>query len=216
MLKLYGANLSSPSNKVRFALHVLGVEYEYVQVKLRDGEHRKEEFLKLNPVGKIPVIDDEGFVLFESNAIIKYLARKHCPALYPDELKTRAVIDQWMDYVSLHVGAAYNRVVFNRVFAPVIGAPVDEQSLKDGLAFLERFLPIIDRQLGKHKYLTGEELTVADINLLATLDPSEVAEVDLGLYENIGRWRGALQGEEFYTKCHSSYGKALERMMSQR
>ena len=81
MLKIYGADLSSPANKVRFAANALGLEYEYIQVKLRDGEHKKSEFLKINPVGKIPVIDDDGFVLFESGAIAKYLCVKHNSAL---------------------------------------------------------------------------------------------------------------------------------------
>jgi len=77
MLKIYGADLSAPANKVRFVANYLGLEYDYVQIKIREGEHRAEQFLKLNPVGKIPVIDDDGFTLYESNAICKYLCDKY-------------------------------------------------------------------------------------------------------------------------------------------
>ena len=85
MLKIYGANLSGPANKVRFTANYLGLDYEYVQVKIREGEHRHPEFLAINPVGKIPAMDDDGFVLFESSAIVRYLAEKHDSDLYPKD-----------------------------------------------------------------------------------------------------------------------------------
>ena len=77
MLKIYGADLSGPANKVRFVANYLGLKYDYVVVKLREGEHQKPEFLKINPIGKIPAIEDDGFTLFESNAICRYLADKN-------------------------------------------------------------------------------------------------------------------------------------------
>ena len=76
MLKIYGADLSPPSNKVRFVANELGLDYEYNSVNLVSGENQSEGHLKLHPGGKVPVIDDDGFVLFESNAIIRYLAAK--------------------------------------------------------------------------------------------------------------------------------------------
>src|SRR3989338_8931270 len=140
MLKIYGSDLSSPANKVRFVANHLGIKYEYIKVNLRAGEHLKPEFLKVNPVGKVPAIDDGGFCLFESSAIIRYLADKNNSAVYPKELKARAVVDEWMDFGSMHVGAALSKVTYNRLFAPMRGTPVDENSIKEGLGFLERFL----------------------------------------------------------------------------
>ena len=64
MLKIYGADLSAPANKVRMTANALGIEYEYIRVSIRDGENRTEEYLKMHPAGKVPVIDDDGFVLF--------------------------------------------------------------------------------------------------------------------------------------------------------
>ena len=212
MLKVYGADLSTYSNKVRFTANALNLEYEYVKVSLRDGENRKPEYLGLHPAGKIPVIDDAGFVLFESNAIIKYLTTKHGSELYPKDLKTRALIDQWIDFVTLHVGGAIDRIVFNRVFAPRIGAPVDERSAKTGTAFLNRFLPIVDKQLNKNTYLVGEKMTIGDINLLATLDSCEVAHIKLSSHESIVRLRDQLKGRDFYTKCHLCYEDVFRRV----
>ena len=76
MLIIYGADLSTPANKVRFVANALGLEYEYHRISLRDKEGQTEEYKRVHPAGKIPAIDDDGFVLFESNAIIRYLADK--------------------------------------------------------------------------------------------------------------------------------------------
>lgn len=214
MLKLYGSNLSSPSNKVRFVANHLGLKYEYVLVNLRTGEQLKAEFIKINPVGKIPAIDDDGFYLFESNAIIRYLADKNNSPLYPKPLKERAVVDEWMDFGSMHVGMAVSKVTYNRLFAPMRGQPVDENSIKEGLGFLDRFLPVVDGQLAKGKYLTGNALTLADFNMLAVLDPAEASHIDITKYTNIVRWRNALRKESFYTKCHSTYEEAIKNLMA--
>ena len=214
MLKLYGADLSSPSNKVRFVANSLGLEYEYIQVKLRDGEHRKPEFLKINPVGKIPVIDDDGFILFESGAIVKYLCVKHNSALYPKNLRKQALVDQWSDFATIHIGGAMSKVLFNRIFFQFAKVAKDERSLEDGLNFLKRFLPIVDNHLKDNPYMTGKDFSLADIVLLANLDPAEVADVDLKPYGNIVKWRDALKKKEFYTKCYQEYGEALKQMKS--
>ncbi len=214
MLKIYGSDLSAPSNKVRFTANYLGLQYEYVKVDLRSGDHMKPEYKKLHPANKVPSIDDDGFVLFESNAIIRYLADKKGSPLYPKGLKERGLVDQWIDFGSMHVGAALMKVVYNRIFAPLRGIPIDENSLKEGLSFLDRFLPVVDEQLSRHTYLVGENFTLADINLLALMDPCEPAQVDISKYKNLTRWRNALRKESFYTKCHPDYTHVLQSLQT--
>lgn len=216
MLKIYGADLSAPANKIRLVANALDLEYEYIRVSIRDGENRTEEFLKLHPAGKVPVMDDDGFILFESDAIVKYLASKNHSPLYPEDKKQRAVIDQWIDFTTIHVGGAMGRVLFNRVFAPFAKVAADERSLSDGQKFLNRFLPVIDQQLAKDSYLAGENFSLADIVLLATLDPAEVAKVNLSQYARIVKWRDELKQKDFYTKCHKEYGEPLKQMTASR
>lgn len=211
MLTIYGSDLSSPANKVRFVANYLGLKYEYKRIDLAAGEHRKPEFLKLNPVGKVPFIDDEGFVLSESGAIIKYLAVKAGSSIYPQGLKERALADQEIDFITLHVGMAAQKVVYNRIFAPRRNVPVDQASLEEGQTFLKRFLPIVDTQLAKSPYLCGNALTIADFTLLATLDPSELAGIDLAPYTYINKWRENLRKQSFYTQCYKEYGESLRQ-----
>ena len=209
MLKIYGADLSPPSCKVRFVANALGLKYEYRKVDLVKGENRSDAHVRLHPAGKVPVIDDDGFVLFESNAIIRYLAAQQESPLYPTGAKQRALVDQWSDFASHHVGTAMGRVLFNRAFAPFLKQEVDERAVSENLAFLDRFLPVVDAPLKEQRYLAGGELSLADFSLLSALDPAEVAQVDLSGYLNISRWRKDLTGRDFYLKCHKSYGDAL-------
>jgi len=211
MLIIYGSDLSGPANKVRMTANYLGLKYEYKKIDLRGGEQKKPEFLKINPAGKIPAIDDDGFLLFESGAIIKYLSDKNKSALYPHGLKERAAVDQWLDFITLHVGGAMQKITYNRVFAQRIGVAVDENSLKEGQAFLARFLPVVEEQLSKNPCIVGKQLTLADIALLTILDPAEVSGVDLSPYPQIMKWRNNLRAQDFYTACHKEYGESLKQ-----
>jgi len=179
MLTIYGFDISSPSNKVRFAANAMGLKYEYKQVNLLAGEQKFPEFLKLNPIGRVPAIDDNGFKAFESAAIIKYLADKNNSPLYPKDLQKRTTVDQWIDFANIHVATALARVTFNRVM---------------------------------YKFLAGNTMTLADINLLAVLDPAELSSVDLSIYPSISNWRKNLRTQSFYTKCHNSLEEVFQAM----
>lgn len=209
MLKIYGTDPSSPVNAVRMCANALGLEYEYIQVNMSEGEHKSEKYLALNPVGKVPAIDDDGFTVFESAAIMKYLCRKNGANYYPQDLLKQAIVDQWLSFVCVHIYMALARVLFNKVVGLLIGAPVDEQSLKTGYEFLARFLPVIEGQLKKTKYLAGDELSIADFALLANVDPAEVVELDLTPYPKLSAWRENLQAQGFYQKVHKFYGESL-------
>jgi len=214
MLKIYGADLSAPANKVRMTANALDLEYDYIRVDIRGGENRTGQYLRLHPAGKVPVIDDNGFILFESNAIIKYLAAREVSPLYSDNIKERANVDQWIDFITFHVGGAMGKVLFNRVFASFAKVPVDDRSLEDGIKFMGRFLPVIERQLAGNKNVAGEKVTLADIALLATIDPAEVAGISLAGYGHTLEWRQGLMKKDFYTKCHTSYETALKNMLA--
>jgi len=212
MLTIYGFDFSSPCNKVRFAANAMGLNYEYKQVNLLAGEQKSPEFLKLNPIGRVPAIDDNGFKAFESAAIIKYLADKNNSPLYPKDLQKRTIVDQWIDFANIHVAAALARVTFNRVMYKMLNVEKDERSLNDGIKFLGQFLPILEKQLKENKYLAGDTMTLADINLLADLDPIELSSVDLSAYPSLVSWRKNLKTQSFYTKCHSSLEEVFQAM----
>jgi glutathione S-transferase len=210
MLTIYGSDLSGPAIKVRLTASLLGIDHKWQTLNMREGEHKQEWFLKINPVGKIPAIDDDGFRLFESNAICRYLCDKQASALYPKDVKKRAAVDQWIDYASFHIGANFIPVVYNRLFAPLRGMPVNEKAITDGLEFLKQYFPIIEKQLTQHKYIVSQEISLADVILLAILEPAEMAKIDLSVYPKLTAWRGELKKQSFYTNCYKEYGEMLK------
>ena len=209
MIKIYGSEISNNVNKVRFTANALGLDYELNRVNLLEGEQRTEDFLRLNPIGKVPVMQDGDFTMFESMAISKYLAEKEHSSLYPRDLQQRAIVNQWIDFCDIHVQAALNRVIFNRLIAPQVGAEVDQNSLNFGLEMLDRYFPILDQQLGNSSHLAGNDLTLADINLVAILDPAEVSGIDFSAHQNLQSWFQKMKQQEFYTKCHNDYKDTL-------
>ena len=201
MLKIYGNKKSGPCNKVQYIAKLVGIEYEFKEMDFQK-DLKTEEYLKIHPAGKIPAIDDDGFILFESGAICEYLCEKKENSLLPKDLKKRALVKQWMDFSNLHIGTAVGKVFFNRVVAERMKMSVNEQSLKEGLTFLDRFLPIIDNQLSKNKYLALDEISLADITLLSNLGYAEMADIDLTKYKAISKWMKNLKDMDFYKKVH--------------
>ena len=215
MIKLYGLGLSFNVSKVRYCLNHLNLKYEWVQTNPITGENRSPEYLSLSPTGKVPAIEIDGFRLFESNAINRYLAVTHNSPLYPQDAQKRAVIDAWMDYASIHVGHAVGRVLFNRVFAPMTGQKADEESVKVGIEFLDKYFPVLEKQLSQNPYLAGRDMSLADINLLAILDPCELAQIKtIDKYPSLKKWRAGLKAQPFYQKCYKDYTQFVMEAMN--
>jgi len=207
MLTIYYSPLSSAANRVRLCAEAIGLDYDVVAVDLGRGEQHADDYLAINPFGKVPAIDDDGFYLFESNAIMKYLCCKSNSSLYPHTCDGQAIVDQWCDFAGSLLGPAYGRVVFNRLLAPQTGARVDEGSLADGRRFIDRYLPVVDARLATHDYLAGPSLTIADLAVLATLEPSEACGIELSGFSALYRWRERLRAEPFY---RAVYGDSSE------
>jgi len=214
MIKLYGMGVSFNVSKVRYCLNLLNLNYDWVETNLMAGENQTPEFLSISPTGKIPAVDIDGFKLFESNAIIRYLAAVNNSSIYPLDPKKMAVIDAWMDYVSIHVAHAMGRVLFNRIFAPMTNQKVDPESLRVGLEFLDKYFPVLEKQLAKNIFLAGREFSLADINLLAVLDPCELAQINIDRFPWLKKWRAGLKSQPFYQKCYKDYTEFVQETMS--
>ncbi len=205
VLTLYGTPLSSPANKIRFLLNRLGIQYEYKTINLAARQQKTPEFLKINPYGKVPALDDNGFKLAESGTILRYLANKYPSSLYPQKLEERAIVEQWMDFAANHIGIATSKVMYNTFFHQLAGVSKDERSLKEGFLWLNAYLPILEQQLSQYTYIASSELSIADFGLLAALDVIDLIKVDLSPYPYLQAWRQKLMQERFYQACHSSY-----------
>ncbi len=210
MLNIYGHFLSMPSNKVRLCVSYLGLPHEYHHVDLQKGEHMEPSYLKINPAGRVPAIEDDGFLLSQSDAICKYMCALSGPSsFYPEDIQAQAKINQWTDFATQHVLHAMSRLFFNRVVASLVGAEVDEASIKVGEDMLKRDLPLFEAALKDNEYVAGDKITLADITLTAALEPCEMVQFDLSPYPALTKWRTALMAREFYKRVHTKFAAEM-------
>ena len=209
-MKIYGHFFSAPANQVRLTASALGVDHDYQHVDLQQGEQKSPEYLAINPYGKVPALDDDGFRLAESNAISRYLACKANCDLYPSDVKQRATIDQWMDYSAHHVRGNMAKILFNKVLAPMIGAEPDERSMKEGEEFLNNAMQVVDSKLGENAYIAGDNLSIADTALMAAMEPFEMIGYDVSKYENVATWRQKNMESDWYKNVHDHYAAEMQ------
>jgi len=209
MIKLYYHPISFPSLSPVFAAEAMGIDYEKDVIDLQTGQQSSPEYLAINPYGRVPAMADGDYNMAESASIMRYMARKSGSDFYPDDIQKQGEIDQWIDFVNHHVRSAVARVQFNRFVAPMVGAEVDESSVQTGLQFLERNLPIIETQLSNQAFLCGDKMTLADISLVAALEPENTAKLDLSPYPTLTKWLEARRSEKFYTNVHTHFGAEM-------
>jgi glutathione S-transferase len=165
MLKIWGRKNSSNVRKALWIAQELGVPYETQEAGGAFGLVDGPEYRAKNPNGRVPMIEDGDFVLWESNAIVRYLAARHAPdsALYPSDPQARAAADKWMDWTTSTFADA-----FRPVFWGVLRTPVEQQDwvqINGAIKTLHSLLIVVDEALASQPYLSGAEFGMGDIPL---------------------------------------------------
>ena len=162
MLKVWGRANSSNLKKVTWMCAEIGLPYERIDAGMAFGVVNTPEYRKLNPNGLVPTIDDEGFILWESNAIVRYLSAKHAAGtLWPADLKVRADADRWMDWCTSMLGPAFLPVFWNLVRTPVEQRNMKE--IEDGSNKTGEVLARLDTALAGRNFIAGDRFTMGDI-----------------------------------------------------
>jgi glutathione S-transferase len=161
----------------------LGLDYEHVPIEIGAAGARQPEYLAINPNGRLPAIDDDGFVLWESLAITLYLAKKH-GRLYPTTLEGEAKAWQWSLWSVQEVDRGVNIWSLHAVRLPPEDR--DSQRLNEALKVIAAPFKVLDRALAARPYLLGDEFTVADLNVAAVI--SRAIEMDLAATPHVGDW----------------------------
>lgn len=177
MLELYHHPLSTFSRRVRIALLEKGLDHQDTIVDMPNGEHRGEDYLALNPYGRVPTLVEDDFVLYESTAILAYLeGRNPEPALVPAGLRERARVAMHMKLCDLELTPHVGRIIFPKRFLP------EEQWPREAFAkareHIERHLAILARQLEGRDYLVAERFTLAEVCYAPFLEFLEMTEVE--------------------------------------
>lgn len=177
MIKIYGSKMTSA-----FRCHVLlkeiGVEWEEVPVDMSKGEHKSAEYLKLNPNGKVPCMVDGDFVLWESMAINKYLAKKYKPELLCDTIENMALIDQWSYWSIVHV----QRYLFEMLMDS------RPETREKGLTAIAPMHQVLDDHLAGKQFILGDTFTLADINVGTVIVVNRLIKNDISGFPNMVAW----------------------------
>lgn len=189
-VKLYNVAYSGNSYKVRFLLAQLGTPCEIIEVDILKGESRTSEFLKINPNGRTPVLDDSGFILAESNAILAYLARG--TRLLPEDRRQWALVFQWMffEQYSHEPYIATSRFLLQHRPDTPERAQALAQRREGGWAALR----VMERLLAKNDFFVGD-YTIADIALFAYTHVSDEGGFPLDDFPKIRAWIERVKSE---------------------
>lgn len=204
-LLVYLDMLSQPCRAVHMLLGCTGIPHTVRTVAIRRGETRSPEFTKVNPMQKVPVLVDDGFVLTESDAILKYLANRYDVPdhWYPQQPERRARVDEYTawhhSYTRPHAAKVF---ILEVVFPAQSGSPVDEGTLVRALSQLDDTLDKLESMfLGRQPFLCGDDITVADLLAVSELmQPLGGGRDILKDRPQLQRWKSRVQsavGEHF-------------------
>jgi glutathione S-transferase len=183
-MKLYYHPLSGHAHRVQLFLSLIGVAHDLVPVDLAAGAHKAPQFLKLNRFGQVPVLDDEGTVISDSNAILVYLAKKYRRADWlPEAPEAAASVQRWLSVAAGQIafGPAAARLV------TLFGAPFNAEEV---IGRAHAVLNVIDAELESRDWIAAAHPTIADVALYSYIARAPEGNVDLSGYRNVAAWLG--------------------------
>jgi glutathione S-transferase len=164
MLKIWGRRDSFNLQKVMWCVAELGIPHQRIDAGGAHGVTDTADYLAMNPNGRVPTIDDDGFVLWESNAIVRYLAAKHgMGTLCPDDPQKRAAADRWMDWQAATVGAVMRPLIITMFRTKQEDR--DAEIVAHQIAEAGRYWTMLDAQLADSDFVVGQSLTMGDMPL---------------------------------------------------
>jgi glutathione S-transferase len=183
-LRIYGI-ARTRAFRALWVANELGLDYEHLGLEIGSAGAKSPEFLALNPNGRLPAIDDDGFVLWESLAITLYLAKKHSPGrLYPASLQDEARTWQWSLWALNEVDRGVNIWSLHALRLPP--ADRDPQMLAEALKAVAGPFAVLDTALAERRYILGDDFTIADLNVAAVI--SRAIDMDLSATPRLAAW----------------------------
>jgi len=198
MLKIWGRVNSVNVKKALWTAEELGLKYERIDAGLQFGVNKTPEYLKMNPTGLVPTIDDDGFILWESHTIVRYLAAKHgAGSLCPGDLKARADAERWMDWAF-----TFQRAMRD-VFWGLIRTPAEKRDLKaieEGRKASAQLLAIPESVLSQRRFVAGDRFTMGDIPLGCEVQRWMRVPIERPAFPAVGAWFDRLRERPAFCK----------------
>jgi glutathione S-transferase len=206
-VKLYDFPFSPNCRKVRAVAYELGIALDYERVDLLTGAQRAPAFLARNPNGRVPVLEDGDMLLWESTAIIRYLAT--ASALLPTAPRVAAEVDRWVAWQLAHLGPAMSKVAYENIVKRVTkrGEP-DPVRIAEGSAEFHQATEILDAALAGREYVAGP-LSLADFALWAHYSLAPAAGLDLARHRRVDSWLARVSARDSIKRAMSDAQASL-------
>jgi len=199
MLKVWGRASSSNVQKVMWAVTEIGLPVERIDVGGPFGKNREASYLAMNPNGLVPTIEEEdGYTLWESNSIVRYLAAKHKAGLEPADLRARALAQKWMDWQLTVMAPAIGPLFMGMVRTPP--AERNAKAIEDSKAKTGEATRILDAQLGKTQFLAGDAFSYGDIPIGIMVWRYRELAPERPAFKNVDRWYAAIAARPGFQK----------------
>ena len=185
-MKIFGHPMSTCTRKVVMTLAETNTPYELSVVDFAKGEHKQPAHMAHQPFGQVPALDDDGFALFESRAMCRYINEKVNGKLVPSDLQGRAVMEQWISIESANFTPHVMKFVYEHVFHRPQEAAVIEAATKG----LETALTIMDAHLAKASYFAGTDFSLADVCFMPYFEYAMAtpAKAQIAKHVNVQAW----------------------------
>jgi len=198
MIKIWGRNTSANVQKVMWAVGEIGLDHERIDIGGPFGKNREPAYLAMNPNGLVPTLEEEdGFLLWESNSIVRYLAAKHrATALEPADLRTRARASAWMDWQLSVLAPAITPGFIGLIRTPPEKrnhAAIEESKKKTIAA-----IAILDAELAKHAYVAGDGFSYGDIPAAVMANRYRQIVPERPPLPNFERWYGEISSRQAF------------------
>ncbi|HWA61334.1 MAG TPA: glutathione S-transferase family protein [Caulobacteraceae bacterium] len=208
-MKLHYDPLSTTSRAVTFFLYDQAIAFDEAVVSLHQGDQRRPEFLALNPNGQVPVLEDGDFVLTESAAILRHVARRTGSAAWPEDVRGQARVDEALSWFESGLNTYFCKFsVYPRMLPELLALPegsrADLQRL--GAQGTQRYLDVLDRTwLAKAPFVCGEAITLADYFGAAILTLGFVIDFDFSAWPNVAAWLERLKRRPGWDPAFASF-----------
>ena len=190
-MKLYSIQASNNCRRVNATIAHLGLDVEIVEPRLQAGDLKKADYLALNPNAKVPTLVDGDFTLWESRAIMQYLAaKKPGNELWPSDPKGQADIARWQFWEASHLSRGTGAFAFEKLFKPLfMKKEPNPVALAQGEKDFHAFAPVLTAQLESRKFIVGSHVTLADFSVGACFSYAEASGLPWNDYAHIkARW----------------------------
>ena len=203
VLTVYSQDISQPGRAVLIFVRLANIEHELVVVDLMTGEQRKPEFLAKFPQGKIPAISDGDFNLTESHAIMTYLAttRQVADHWYPADPQKRALVDRYLHWHHGNLRKA-GTVIYGTLIVPMFGSTMPEAIIADAIDVRAKSFAQLEAWLTASPYLTGDEMSIADLSALCEVTQHRLVEFDMSPYPHVQAWVNRLMENPVIAELH--------------